>query len=110
MQKKIPFALPLICWVFLQWVPFFFYLLACFLAGFIVFLILKLLLVSLQHELIDLGLQYTDFCTQTKHSGCIMARYTYTTEVQCFCYILPTWQEFLLVFSYRLWTVSIWME
>lgn len=58
----------------------------------------------------DLVLQYTDFCTQTKHSGCIMACYTYTTEVHCFCYILPTWQEFLLVFSYRLWTVSIWME
>lgn len=37
----------------------------------------------------DLGLQYTAFCTQTKHSSSIMACYTYTTvKVCCFCYTL----------------------
>lgn len=47
-QKKTTFALPLICCLFCHW--YFVCLFAWFLAGLTVFLILKLLLVSLQKE------------------------------------------------------------
>lgn len=93
MQKKIPFALPLLCCLFgFGWVY-------CVLnlktvIGFIT-----------ASTLIDLGLEYTAFCTQTKHSSCIMACYTYTTvKVCCFWYTLLSGRN-----SYRYFPID-WME
>jgi len=75
--------------VFLQWVFFFLFVFLVFGWVYCVLNLKTVIGFITACMLIDSFLQYTSFCTQTKHSCYIMACYTYTTVKICwFCYIL----------------------